>query len=89
MARVKLSTSNNPYNPFVQYDLWEQFDEKVCEYYSNSYLARIAATSPDLSGPENERAVEDAIDEIVEMDLPIFDPFSGELVHYIKVQDSN
>ena len=25
--------------------------------------------------------------EIVEMNLPIFDPFSGELVHYIKVED--
>ena len=87
MARAKLSTSNNPYNPFMQYDLWEEFDEKICEYYSNSYLARIAATSPDLSGAESERATEDAIDEIVEMDLPIFDPFSGEQVHYIKVKD--
>ena len=87
MARVMLSTSNNPFNPFIQYDRWEDFDENVCGYYSNSYLARIAATSPDLSGYENEKAVEDAVDEIVEMDLPIFDPFTNELVHYVKIKD--
>ena len=89
MARVKLSTSNNPFNPFIQYDKWEDYDQNVCEYYCNSYLARIAVTSPDLSGAENERAIEDAVDEIVEMDLPIFDPFTNERVHYVKVKDPN
>ena len=89
MARVKLSTTNNPFNPFIQYDKWEDYDQNVCEYYSNSYLARIAATSPDLSGAENEQAIEDAVDEIVEMDLPIFDPFTNERVHYVKVKDPN
>lgn len=87
MARAKLSTSNNPYNPFTQYDEWEAFDEKVCRYYTNSYLARIAATSPELSGPDNERAIEDAIDEIVAMDLVIVDPMTNERVHYVRVDD--
>lgn len=87
MARVKLSTSNNKYNPFIQYNEWENFDEKVCHYNTNAYLARIACTSPDLSGPDNERANEDAIDEIIAMDLPLVDPSTGERVHYIKVED--
>lgn len=87
MARVKLSTSNNPYNPFDQYDEWEAFDENVCGYYTNSYLDRIAFTSPDLSGPDNERKIEEAIDEIVQMDLYLLDPITGERAHYIKITD--
>lgn len=87
MARTMLSTSNNPYNPFTQYDAWAAFDENVCHYFTNAYLSRIAATSPDLSGPDNERAIEDAIDEIVRMDLVIVDPSTGERVHYVKIND--
>lgn len=87
MARCMLSTSNNPYNPFIQYNEWAAFDENVCHYFTNAYLARTAITSPDLSGPDNERAIEDAIDEIIQFDLPLLDPFTGERVHYVKIND--
>ena len=89
MARVKLSTSNNPYNPFTQYNEWAAFDENVCHYFSNAYLARIAATSPDLSGPDNERAIEDAIDEIIAMDLVLLDPLTNDIAHYVKITDAD
>lgn len=85
MAKVGLSTDNNPYNPLTQYNEWASFDENICHFYTNAYLARISATSPDMSGPDNERVIEDAIDEIIKMDLYLEDPMTGKRVHYIKV----
>lgn len=85
MARAMLTTTNNPYDPFTQYNEWEAFDEKVCHYYTNSYLARIAVSSPELSGPDEERQTEEAIDEIVAMDLLLLDPITNTVAHYKKV----
>lgn len=59
-----LTTIDNPFNPFVDYANWEQFDLSH-GYYSASYLARIAVTSNDLSDADEALAIERAIDEIV------------------------
>lgn len=59
-----LTTVDNPYNPFVDYDSWYRFDQDK-NYCSCSYLARIARTSDQLSDEENDREIERAIDEIV------------------------
>ena len=40
MSIVALSTSDNPYNPFTQYDDWESFDNAQ-GYCSTAYLGRI------------------------------------------------
>lgn len=85
MARVMLSTSDNPYNPFTQYDQWRAYDETICGYYSSQYLARIAALSPELSGPDMEEEIEDAVDEIVKMNLPLLSPVTETRARYIKV----
>ena len=84
MARSTLTTSNNPYNPFTQYDMWRGWDEVLGGYFSNQYLASVAPWNPNLSDDEDEFLVDRAIDEIVETDLPIFDPFTGERVHYVR-----
>ena len=86
MARVMLSTLDNPYDPFKQYDLWSSYDEKVGGYYSASLLARFAPVSPDETRAEAERVTEEAVDTIVLMDLPIFNPSTGERTQYIKVE---
>ena len=39
-----ITTIDNPFNPFTQYDEWLAFDEQM-GYYTNNYLARIANTS--------------------------------------------
>ena len=64
MARCALTTIDNPFSPFDQFDAWYRFDEGK-GYHSCSYLARIARTSDQLSPAENEDEVERAIDDIV------------------------
>lgn len=85
MARAMLSTSDNPYNPFTQYDQWRAYDETICGYFSSQYLARIASPAPELSGPDMEQEIEEAVDEIVEMNLPLLSPVTETRARYIKV----
>lgn len=85
MAIYDITTSDNPFNKFTQYDLWAGFDEELCGYNTNSYLARIAGNVTELSGPDAERVVEEAIDEIIAMNLPLTSPVTGTRVHYVKV----
>ena len=68
MAESMLTTVDNPYNPFVQFDEWVSFDEGK-GYYTLQYLARIANTSPDLSDEQNSEAIEEAITEILDYNL--------------------
>lgn len=67
MAKCMLTTFDNPYDPFDQFDLWYRFD---CDkgYNSCAYLDRLSYTSPALSDAENDREIERAIDDIVKYD---------------------
>ena len=66
MAAIMLTTIDNPFNPFTQWDEWKSFDENK-GYFTCSYLARIAKTSDELSDVDYELAVEEAINEICEL----------------------
>lgn len=79
MSQCMLSTIDNPYNPFTNWEEWFAFDE-LKGYHSCSYLARIAKTSNDLTDSEYEEAVEQAIDEIIRI---------NPLNIYIKVNETN
>ena len=68
MSRVRLTTVDNPYDPFEQFTSWFLFDEEK-GYHSVSYLGRIARTSDELSDEENNREEERAIDEIIKYDF--------------------
>lgn len=59
-----LTTVDNPFNPFTQWDDWLRFDEAK-GYNTNGMLARIAIVGESLSEADQDRAIEDAIDEIV------------------------
>lgn len=58
-----LSTNDNPYNPFTEWDDWLAWDTP--RYQSLSLLARVTRTSDDLPEQLADQAIEDAIDEIV------------------------
>ena len=65
---VFLTTIDNPFNPNTQWDDWLRYDEDH-GYYTTSYLARIAKTSDELSSADYLDAIEQAVDEICELNL--------------------
>lgn len=68
MRECRLTTFDNPYDPFEQFVPWFLFDiEKG--YNTCSYLARIARTSDQFSEEENNQEIEKAIDEIIKHDF--------------------
>lgn len=78
MAEYMLSTFDNPFNPFDDFDSWFQYDSDK-GYNSCSYLARIARTSDQLSDEENSQEIERAIDEIIKYDfMNIYTKVKGE-----------
>ena len=68
MKEVMLTTFDNPFDPFEQFDEWEAFDEEK-GYCSCSLLARIAKTSDQLTEKQNAEEIERAIDEIIKYDF--------------------
>lgn len=68
MRVTMVTTKDNPYDPFTQFDQWYAYDT-LQGYNTCAYLARIAKTSPELSPMDQAIAVEEAVDEIVEMNL--------------------
>ena len=66
---VMLTTIDNPYNPFEQFDLWLLFDKEK-GYNTCEYLARIVNLTNDMSEKEIEVVTDKAIDDII-----VNDPF--------------
>ena len=63
-----LTTFDNPYNPFEQFDEWFLYDVEK-GYNTCSYLARIARTSDEFTDEENNQEILRAIDEIIRYDF--------------------
>ena len=76
MSDVALTTIDNPFDPFNQFEEWFAFDHSR-GYDTPNYLARVALVSDELSDEIVEELTESAIDEIVDLD-----PFDL----YIKVR---
>lgn len=64
----RLTTIDNPYDPFTQFKQWFLFDVEK-GYNTSAYVDRIARTSPELSDSENNEEIERAIDEIIKYDF--------------------
>lgn len=64
MKESMLSTIDNPYSPFYEYDEWYAWDSRQ-GYNTPSFLARVAFVSDNLSEADYNLAIEEAIDEIV------------------------
>lgn len=87
--RCRLTTVDNPYNPFTEFHNWLLFDNEK-GYNSPGYLARIAQTSDSFTDEENEQEIERAIDEIIKYDfLNIYRKVVEGVTDVSKFQQSN
>lgn len=68
MADVMLTTVDNPYDPFTQFDEWYAYDT-LQGYNTCSYLARICYPSDALSPAINQIEIERAIDEAIKYNV--------------------
>ena len=64
----RLTTFDNPFDPFEQFTSWFLYDEEK-GYHTCAYLGRIARTSDALTDEENKLEIERAIDEIIKYDF--------------------
>lgn len=63
-SEYMLTTVDNPFDPFTQWDEWFVWDQ-AAGYHTPGLLARIAKTSDELSDADQYQAIQYAINEIV------------------------
>lgn len=68
MDEYMLSTSDNPFNPFTEWKQWYAFDSRM-GYHTPSYLARVVRSSSELSESDQNIAISDGIEEILQYNL--------------------
>ncbi len=68
MDEYLLSTIDNPYSPFTEFDKWYNFDVSH-GYNSCSLLDRISFTSDELPENLNQLELKRAIEEIVDVNI--------------------
>ena len=79
-----LTTIDNPYDPFTQFDEWFAFDSQK-GYNSCDYLAKLVYSSSELSALDQNNAIESAIDKIVKLNvLGIYRKVTKEFEDYYK-----
>lgn len=59
-----LTTVDNPYDPFTEYEEWNNYDVSH-GHNTASFLARVAYSSVELSEADRDFVMEQAIDQIV------------------------
>ena len=59
-----LTTVDNPYNPFTDFNAWLTYDIRM-GYNTSAFLGRVAMLPEDLPEPYQSLAIQIAIDEIV------------------------
>lgn len=67
-TETMLTTFDNPYDPFDDFDQWLMFD-KTMGYNTCEKIARIARSSEEFSTAEDKAETERAIDEIINYDF--------------------
>lgn len=67
MVRCFLTTFDNPYSPYEQFEEWYRYDTDH-GYNSSGLLMRLVETSSQFTDNENAYEIEKAIDRIVAAD---------------------
>ena len=79
MIESMLTTTDNPFSPFDEFEAWFAYDVRS-GYHTPSYLARVLVSSTELSQADQAMAMEEAIDLIVkENPLGIYIKVSREI----------
>jgi hypothetical protein len=63
-TRVRLTTVDNPYNPFTEFFKWFDYDTKA-GYNTCNRIASITYTSPGLTDAEVNELAEATMDDII------------------------
>lgn len=66
MSNHMLSTSDNPFNPFLDYDEWFAWDTRA-QYHTQGLLSRVIVSSHEASDTDQSLAIEYAIQDIMEV----------------------
>lgn len=64
---VMLTTIDNPYNPFDEFDRWLQFDTSK-GHNTCALLARVSTSSNELSDFDESNEIENAMNDIIMYD---------------------
>lgn len=67
LKEFMLTTTDNPFNPFIQFDEWNNFDMSK-GYNTCAFLGRVVANSPDLSEADQSYNIDEAMSRIVDLD---------------------
>lgn len=62
---VFITTHDNPYDYFKQFDQWYNFDQRH-GYHTLEYIGRLIRPANDLSEEEQRLELENTIDKIIE-----------------------
>ena len=65
--KVNITTTDNPFDPFDEFDSWFGFDVEK-GYYTSSKLARLTNLTEDMTEKEESDEIERAIDRLIEID---------------------
>ena len=73
MASVMLTTIDNPYNPFKDFENWYRYDE-LHGYSTCGLLARITTMNENalMTDTEEKELIENSIDQIIEMNNKLY-----------------
>lgn len=68
MEDFMLTTIDNPFDPFTQFDEWYRFDTDH-GYNTCAYLARVSVDASSLGEEEEKLEINRAIDEILKFNV--------------------
>ena len=68
LSNRMLTTIDNPFNPYTQFDEWNAYDIQK-GYNTLSYIDRVAYNSSDLPSEMQDRIYDEAIKEILDMNI--------------------
>lgn len=68
MEKFMVTTIDNPFDYFTQFDDWHRYDTDH-GYYTLEYLARIVGFTTEMSEADQNRVINDAVEEICRQNI--------------------